>query len=279
MTKGGIMDNEAPEHLPKPGTQRTELLPAMLAIALAVAAQLALQDGLTLLGLAGYVVSAWLFVTSVRPIFDAEPLDEAPPVAASVQPAETEVTISEESSGMARLNFLRRHWRQVTIAEIVTGDIPPARLADLVSGPRSGTDAPGAATPEDSTVEAVVAAGLAASQPEAAPADPAPLTAQMESWTAAGVASSSPKAVKVTPQGEVLVLDTGAGQVQRFDEKGNLLATYAVSGLAGVKAVDLDVSPDGQTLYIVDATSGRLQVIDLAGRGLVGEAGGADEEE
>lgn len=52
--------------------------------------------------------------------------------------------------------------------------------------------------------------------------------------------------------------------MQRFDEQGNLLATYSLSGLAGVDVLDLDVSPDGQTLYVVDAASHHLRVITLA---------------
>jgi hypothetical protein len=42
-----------------------------------------------------------------------------------------------------------------------------------------------------------------------------------------------------------------------------LLATYALSGFADVDVLDLDVSPDGNTLYIVDAASRRLRVISL----------------
>jgi hypothetical protein len=60
------MANEPGDNSPQPATRQSELLPAILAIALAVASQLAVQDGLTLLGLVGYIAAIWLFVASPR---------------------------------------------------------------------------------------------------------------------------------------------------------------------------------------------------------------------
>ena len=106
----------------------------------------------------------------------------------------------------------------------------------------------------------------------------------MQSWAAseseaAGSATSALTAVKVTPQGDVLLLDAGLEQVQRFDDQGNLLATYSLAGLADIELLDLDVSPDGQTLYVVDAASGRLQVISLTDADAGDDSGGELEEE
>jgi DNA-binding beta-propeller fold protein YncE len=68
-----------------------------------------------------------------------------------------------------------------------------------------------------------------------------------------------------------LVLDTGLEQVQRFDGAGKLLATYTLEGLAGLEVLDLAVSSDGQTLFVVDAASKRLQVITLTDDVAAGE--------
>jgi hypothetical protein len=83
--------------------------------------------------------------------------------------------------------------------------------------------------------------------------------------------ASAPRAVKVTPLGDTLVLDTTLAQVQRFDARGQLLDTYQVAELADLEIADLAVSPDGWTLYVVDATSYRLQVIALGHDEKVGE--------
>ena len=262
------MANEPGDNSPQPATRQSELLPAILAIALAVASQLAVQDGLTLLGLVGYIAAIWLFVASVRSIFEAAPLGTAPREPISLDqpaPLETEYEPTETIDSVSRLNYLRQNWRKVTLAEIFAGDIPPARLMALET--RSVEVA--AETSDETVAEAEGALEDA----------PVLATAQISTWSGSDSPASSPRAVKVTPQGNVLVLDTGLEQVQRFDEKGNLLATYLVKGLADVQTVDLDISPDGQTLYIVDAASGHLQVVSLADADLTGDGIGADEEE
>jgi len=230
----------------------------MMAFALAIAAQFALQDRLTLLGVAGYVVAAWLFVSSVRRQFDtplAKPAAEAPELTPG--PETTGDGPAQSVPGSSRLGYIRHNWRLLTMAEIFRGDIPPARLQPLAP-----VAAPLAEPVEDRDVD-VGPAG-----PENAPPSGA---AHLESWQTSDSSESSPTAVKVTSQGDVLVLDTGLGQVQRFDQAGHLLATYTLEGGAGLEVLDLDVSPDGQTLYIVDKSSKRLQVISLTGDEASGE--------
>jgi DNA-binding beta-propeller fold protein YncE len=279
------MADETGNQSPQPATRQSELLPAILAIALAVASQLAVRDGLALLGLVGYVAAAWLFVTSVRSIFDSAPRrtvprDTAPRNAMTLDEpasAEAESEPAEMIVSVGRLSFLRQNWRQVTLAEIFAGNIPPARLIAL--------EASGLEIADEIEAETITAAaGAAVPGPEAIkdppPAVPVLAAAQISTWSAADSPTASPRAVKVTPQGDVLVLDTSLEQIQRFDERGNLLATYRLSGFAGVDVLDLDVSPDGQTLYVVDAASSRLQVITLSrGDPDAGEVSGEFEEE
>lgn len=239
--------NKAPER----SARESELLPAMMAIALAVAAQLALNDGLTLLGVAGYVVATWLFVVSVRGLFDnapGRPVEVGAPARPDVEAAAAQP--AQPPDKLNRLSYLRHNWRLLTIAEIVRGDIPPARL---------GAQTPGPSLPLGPVAESDVAGA------------PGAAMARMESWTASESPESAPTAVKVTPQGDVLVLDTGLEQVQRFDEAGNLLATYSLAGLADLEVLDLAMSSDGRRLYIVDAASRRLQVITLANDDSAGE--------
>ena len=285
------MANESGDKSPRPATRQSLLVPAMLAIALAVAAQLALRDGLTLLGLAGYVVAAWLFISSVRTIFDAPPIEKPAPAAVESVPAEQKVAPTETSDGASKLRYLRSYWRQVTMAEIFTGDIPPARL--MANEEMNGAVEIDAGLAAEVALVTSAAAQEDTATPESAaeavPTDPPVTEAQMQGWAAADSATaesatSAPTAVKVTPQGDVLVLDAGLEQVQRFDEQGNLLATYSLAGLADMHVLDLDVSPDGQTLYIVDAASSQLQVItltdhDLTADAISGDAGGELEEE
>jgi hypothetical protein len=274
------MADETGNQSPQPTTRQSELLPAILAIALAVASQLAVRDGLALLGLVGYVAAAWLFVTSVRSIFDAAPRDTAPRKEMALDEpasAEAESEPAETIDSAGRLSFLRQNWRQVTLAEIFAGNIPPVRLMALETSSLELAD-----EIEAETIAA--AAGAAVPGPEAIkdppPAGPVLAAAQISTWSAADSPAASPRAVKVTPQGDVLVLDTGLEQIQRFDEQGNLLATYRLSGFAAVDVLDLDVSPDGQTLYVVDAASSRLQVITLSrGAPDAGEPSGESEEE
>ena len=125
------MDNEFRDKPPRPASRKSELLQALLAIALAVASQLAVRDGLALLGLAGYVTAALLFVSSVGTIFRASTLDEptaGKPILDEPAPAGAEVEPARAIEGADKLRYLRRHWRLVTIAEIFAGDIPPARV-------------------------------------------------------------------------------------------------------------------------------------------------------
>ncbi len=241
---------------PQMPARESELLPAIMAIALAVVAQLALQDGIILLGVIGYVVAVWLFLLSVRgraegwqaAVKTTAPDAESPAIPNGGLPA-----------GGSRLAYLRRHWRLLTLAEIFQGDIPPARLQG------QEPSAPPEAQP-DAKAEA---AAIQATTEEDAPATH---KARLEKWAAADSPAASPRAVKVTAQGDVLVLDVGLEQVQRFDTTGKLLATYPLAGLAGLEIVDLAVSPDGGTLYVVDAASKRLQVITLSD-----EAAGEEE--
>ena len=280
------MASESGDKAPRPAARESQLVPAMLAIALAVAAQLALRDGLTLLGLAGYVVAAWLFISSVRAIFDAPPIEEPAPAALESEPAETGLSPAETGTGASKLRFLRSHWRLVTMAEIFSGDIPSARLMaseEMDAGVDSGAGlaaevalVTSAATQADSPTPETTAEDM--------PAEPPVAEVQMQSWAAseseaAGSATSALTAVKVTPQGDVLLLDAGLEQVQRFDDQGNLLATYSLAGLADIELLDLDVSPDGQTLYVVDAASGRLQVISLTDADAGDDSDGELEEE
>jgi DNA-binding beta-propeller fold protein YncE len=230
------MADENGDNQPQLPDHEPELLPAMMAIVLAVVAQLALQDGLTLLGLAGYVVAAWLFVASTRGLLEGF-LGPAAAEAPQPEPEAAGAPPGRSAPAAGRLAYLRHNWRLVTLAEIFRGDIPPARLGS------QELSTPTQAEPND--------------EPEA---EIAP-------------AASAPRAIKVTPQGEVLVLDTGLAQVQRFGAGGQLLATYSLATLAGLEIVDLDVSPDGRTLYVVDASSKRLHVITLADD----EPGGEEE--
>ena len=258
------MANETDEKPRNSPARESELLPAMIAIALAIVAQLALRDGLTLLGAAGLIVAAWLFISSVRAIFDAATREPAPlEMAAREETPEAELAAgqAEDSAGEPanRLAYLRQNWRLLTMAEIFRGDIPPDRLRDLEE------IVPLQLEPVVEDAEVAPEADETALNVHESPEEEAPLVgaALVESWAAAAAPQSAPKAVKVTPQGEVLVLDAGLEQVQRYDDAGNLLATYSLAGLAGMELLDLAVSPDGQTLYVVDATSNRLRVINL----------------
>lgn len=251
----------------KPATsssRESELLPAILAIALAVAAQLALQDGLTLLGLAGYLVAAWLFVTSVRGLMEGAPA-RPPAEIAAPEPEATGGRSGQPVASANRLSYLRHNWRLVTLAEIFRGDIPPVRLAgqEMEDVPQAEPDhEPAKDTAQEATAEGA----------------PAARVARLERWTAGASPASATIAVKVTPQGDVLVLDSGLGQAQRFDAGGHLLATYSLPSLAGLEIADLAVSPDGATVYVVDATSRHLQVIALSDSALSDDETTQEEE-
>lgn len=250
------MANENGGQPPQPLPRRPELLPTLLAIALAVAAQLALQDGLTFLGLAGFIVAAWLFITSVRDALDS-PIEQRPAETTPQQLEAAGAEASEPPAAVGRLGYLRRNWRLVTLAEILRGDIPPARLEGQDSGAQRQPRA-------DDEPELEVAQAAARPAQAARPA-------RLRRWAATEWPASRPWAVKVTPQGEVLVLDTGLAQVQRFDAGGRLLFTYALAELADLEVMDLAVSPDGRTLYVLDGASRRLQVIALVDDEAAGE--------
>ncbi len=132
------MASQSEDKSSPPVARDSELLPALLAIVLAVAAQLALNDGLTLLGLAGYFVAAWLFVSNVQATFDSvsqktaerDRLPDGAQAAVEGEAAAMAAPPGEATSGADKLGYLRRHWRQVTLAEIFVGDIPPIRLRE-----------------------------------------------------------------------------------------------------------------------------------------------------
>lgn len=274
------MANQTQDRSSRPATHESELLPTMLAIILAVAAQLALDDGLTLLGLAGYIVAAWLFVSNVRATFEwvsqkTVGYDRRPDGQQATVEGEAvaKVTPPDETTGDAdRLGYLRRHWRQVTLAEIFAGDIPPARLRLKAGEPVAS----GSATDQGAEAEVVDDTKPQGDSPgtelpgASSPAE-ARSAAQMTAWAASDSSRAAPRSVKVTPQGDVLVLDTGLEQIQHFDDQGNLQMTYPLAGLSDVTVLDLDVSPDGRTLYIVDAASNSLRVITLSDVDSAGE--------
>jgi hypothetical protein len=66
-------------------------------------------------------------------------------------------------------------------------------------------------------------------------------------------------------------MDASRGEIVRFDEAGNLLATFSLAGLAELEILDLALSPDGQKLHIVEASSKRLRVITLTSDNSTGE--------
>jgi hypothetical protein len=160
-----------------------------------------------------------------------------------------------------KVRYLRLHWRLLTLAEVLRFDIPPARegLPEFI--PAAVAEAP-------TVLPQAAARDWNADAPEDIPKPPAP-----EPATAASPKPSSTM-VKVTSWGDVLVLDTGREQLQRFDDQGGMLATYSLPGLAAFKVLDLDLTPDFKTLYVVDA-AGRLRVFTLAGKDSPGDAADA----
>jgi hypothetical protein len=113
---------------PGQSNTRSDLLQVILAIALAIAAQSAMRNGFLWLGLAGLVIAALLFITSVGTIFRASTGADPMPLVQEPEPVEAHVEPAALLGGADKLRYLRHHWRLVTIAEIFSGDIPPARV-------------------------------------------------------------------------------------------------------------------------------------------------------
>ncbi len=78
-----------------------------------------------------------------------------------------------------------------------------------------------------------------------------------------------PRAISVGPDGKVYVLDHGNRQVQRFTPDGTYETRWAFrmgQGQDGMRELDgVSVDVDG-TLYISDATAGRIRTVTPAGR-------------
>ena len=264
-----------------PIARRTALRWAMTAIGLGLAAQFALTAGPPLLGAIGLAAAVVLFVANLRPFLVEPPvktpdLDVLHPATQEAGGEAGNLPRRSHISGdpvrlpgraadlVGRWQFIMHNWRELTIAEMVSGSFPllPQETESRLTSAAGTVDAaaPVLCAPVSPETPAVVDGALNAPPTGAAPVR----SARLIRWTAGLRPSSQPQAVAVAPQGDVLVLDAEQEMVYRFDPQGRSLEEWSVSGLAELDVCDLAVSPDGDAIYLVDAASRSVCVIALS---------------
>lgn len=129
---------------------RRRLSWGVAAVGLGLVAQLALTGGQPLLGILGLATAAVIFVTNMRPYLLEVPASRwdrrpAPPEASEMeQEAEHPQLPAGTTDLRGRLAYVQHNWRELTIAEIVSGSMP-SLPRDAVSEPT--TPPPPAADP------------------------------------------------------------------------------------------------------------------------------------
>jgi hypothetical protein len=113
---------------------RRRLFWGAASVGLGLVAQLALTAGQPLLGILGLAGAAVLFVANLRPYLLKAPVSrwdrrQAPPQAMETEPdAESPADQPQPPAGTTDLRgraaYVRHHWRELTLAEIVSGSMP-----------------------------------------------------------------------------------------------------------------------------------------------------------
>jgi len=243
-----------------------------LSLVLAGFAQFAFAQGLVLVAVLDFAVAVWIFVANIRPFLtktnsEEQDLLESSPVAHETQPViepGTEPAPSQERvvpgrNGIGglpkRWGFVKQYWRELTIFEIVTGSITtlpmdasssattaPVRPAAVIDQVPESTLAP------DQSLSTLDEAGITAQKESIRPRR----QGQITRLTGGKTSFSQPSAVVAAPNGDVLVLDVGRELVYRLDPDGEYLGEWSVSGLNQLHVYDLTVSPNGETIYLID---------------------------
>ncbi len=230
--------------------QQHAVFSAAVALVIAFVAQTALTANQPALASTGYLAAALIFVFALSPFvpenFTSEALPEEPLVPAQRQPQ-----IKTPARPTTPTPSFVRYWRYYTVANLLTGtqpDIPAESAAPesvaTVSVP-SPIDVAGGPVFLSTATESTVR------------------RAQVSVWISGAKTFIEPQAVVVTPQGHVLVIDTGQRMVYRFTPNGELLGQWTVPELPPLHLHSLAVSPDGNRLYIADTANHRVQVITL----------------
>ena len=259
---------------------RRSLLWIGIALLLAGFAQYVFSQGLVLLAILDLVVATWIFVVNVRPFFVEKDVgeQELPASSSTVleagsgidsehEPAPSRDPVLPENAGMTqRWEFVKHHWRELTIYEIFTGSFS-TQLAEASASPTSIStpspavidEEPGSTHAPDQSLSTVDEVGTTALEEPITPRR----QGQITRLSGGDTQFSQPKAVATTPSGDVLVLDVGREIVYRLDPDGEYLGEWAVSGLNQLHVYDLTVSPDGETIYLIDKDDQSVYKIEL----------------
>jgi len=197
----------------------------LVAAGIAGGAQYLLAQEALVIGAIGYLLAAALFVGAMRPLMP-EPFSHYGTQPGSIAAA---TTTGVHTLPLAeRLAVLRRHWREFSIADLISGRLPPA-LA--------------------------VREGKRATE--------APVTPHTAGLRTLDVSFVDPQAVLVSSHGLVLVVD-GDGTVFCFDPAGRLLRRASVADLPRPDGPRMAASPDGRALYVLDSSTRSLKVVTLS---------------
>jgi len=252
-----------PRRLARPARRRSMGV-GLAALGIGLCAQYALTHEATLFGGIGYFIAVTLFVIAMRPFLvrDLEPL-ASHPAGAEIEPPSIEsrpldmppILPGQEWVLGERVALFKRRWQLFTLADVLAGFRLPEAVLMPEARPLLEVSSP---STEPVEREAIVA--------DTRPPAVTPLKrALVTAWT--GDASFTPQAIIATPQGDLLALDVTQDIIHRFNSRGELLERWLVPGLPQPQALNLAVSPDGNTLYVADAANRRVQVISLVEKG------------
>ncbi len=253
-------------------------------LVLAAFGQYAFTQGLVLLAVLDFTVAVWIFVVNIRPFLaetytGKQDLPETPAEMIETQtlnepgpePAPSldhDFPLGDGIAGIAqRWGLIKHHWRELTIYEIFT-----ASYASQLAGASSQAISISNLSP--AVIEKEPESKPAPSQSPSA-LDEAEIAVQEEPTKqrregqitrldGGTTPFDQPQAIAVTPSGDVLVLDVGQEIVYRYDPDGELLGEWSVSGLDQLHVYDLTVSPDGETIYLIDTDDQSVYKIALS---------------
>jgi hypothetical protein len=259
---------------------RQPLVAGLIALGLAIVSQHVLQSRQPTAGLIGYLIALFIGLPALRHRMpegfgpDAATMATSQPftlpkfnlqfLRPDLKQRDAIVTLSPATAPAAkdappRSPGFFTHWRYYTLADILAGrqpnipivSAPPSSLPDAIPTPLD--------SPAPTTVMTPVGSAEPAISPTRATSQVMTPEAAVQKWTD----FVKPQAVFISPEGHVLVLDTGQNILFRYDPQGNLTGQWSVPKLPSPNRSSYALTPDGKTLYVADPAHHCVHVIAL----------------
>ena len=241
--------------------QKHPMLLSLIALSLAGLAQYALRINQPEFAALGYLFAVILFISALRQFVPATMMDET--FTPTAEP-KTKPPQPKPSPTLPKSAFLKT-WRYYILTSILKGHQPnipssatieTAPEAESIAANKS-TDiielglSPSSSTPNIGiALERISINSSAEVSVEKLIVEPAAIRV----WTGFG----RPQGLGVTPNGNVLVLDSARQRVYCLNSLGIVIRVWALPEMPKLQDYSIAFSPDGQKLYLADPAHGQV---------------------